>query len=73
MYVRAKSVSPNVCQLLLMLNILVYRVTSFCVVLSHVHSVPAASQAERMVMTVAEIVRQLIQAHEERRDVNLNK
>lgn len=35
--------------------------------------VPEASQAERMVMTVAEIVRQLIEAHKDGKDVNLNK
>ena len=32
-----------------------------------------ASQAERMMMTVAEIVTQLVKSHEERKDVNLNK
>lgn len=36
-------------------------------------TVQQASQGERMMMTVAEIVKQLIQAHEEGRDVNLNK
>lgn len=34
---------------------------------------PVASQAERMVMTVAEIVRLLIEAHKDGKDVNLNK
>ena len=37
------------------------------------HTAPLASQAERMMMTVAEIVKQLVLAHEEGRDVNLNK
>ena len=37
------------------------------------HAAQQASQAERMMMTVAEIVKQLVQAHEESRDVNLNK
>ena len=32
-----------------------------------------ASQAERMMMTVAEIVAQLIKSHEDGKDVNLNK
>ena len=32
-----------------------------------------ASQAERMMMAVAEIVTQLIKSHEEGKDVNLNK
>lgn len=31
------------------------------------------SAAERMMMTVAEIVKLLVQAHQEGRDVNLNK
>lgn len=33
----------------------------------------SASKEERMVMTVAEIVTELIKAHDEKRDVNLNK
>ena len=36
-------------------------------------AVPEASQAERMVMTVAEIVRQLVQAQQDGTDINLNK
>ena len=35
--------------------------------------VPQASKAELMVMTVSEIVKRLIEAHEEGKDVNLNK
>jgi len=34
---------------------------------------PLASKEELMVMTVAEIVGQLIKAHEQGRDINLNK
>ena len=36
-------------------------------------SAPQASPAERMMLTVGEIVRELIAAHEEGRDVHLNK
>ena len=36
-------------------------------------SVDESSQGERMVMTVAEIVRQLIEAHQNGKDINLNK
>lgn len=36
-------------------------------------TVTQASQAELMVMTVSEIVRCLIEAHEEGKDVNLNR
>jgi hypothetical protein len=36
-------------------------------------AVPSASKEELMVMTVAEIVGQLIKAHEEGREINLNK
>ena len=32
-----------------------------------------ASKAELMMLTVSEVVRQLIEAHKEGRDVNLNK
>jgi elongator complex protein 3 len=35
--------------------------------------VPALSNAERMMMTVSEIVRHLIEAHDSGKDVNLNK
>ena len=35
--------------------------------------VPQASKAELMVMTVSEVVKRLIEAHEEGKDVNLNK
>ncbi|XP_070555191.1 elongator complex protein 3 isoform X1 [Ptychodera flava] len=35
--------------------------------------VPQASHAELMVMTVAEVVKQLIEAHEEGKDINLNR
>ena len=36
-------------------------------------SVPNASNAELVMLTVSDIVRQLIIAHKEKRDVNLNK
>lgn len=36
-------------------------------------TVPNASNAELVMLTVSEIVKQLIIAHKEKRDVNLNK
>lgn len=35
--------------------------------------VPQVSKAERMMMTVSEIVKRLIEAHENGKDINLNK
>ena len=36
-------------------------------------SAPQASHAELMVMTVSDIVNQLVAAHEQKKDINLNR
>ena len=50
-----------------------YRTLLLLLLLLYFNTVPQASQAELMVMTVSEIVHSLVEAHEQGIDVNLNR